>query len=59
VKPGGNILIVFGIAAHVVVAPVVIFVVLGFAGFVSANMPWKEKFPVLSRLLGSRVEVNA
>jgi len=42
-----NILIKFVIVALAVGAPVVIFVDLGYAEFVSVNLRWKEKSPAL------------
>jgi hypothetical protein len=59
VKCDGSIQIEYAIVVLCVAAHAVSFAVLDCAGFVSENMPWKVKSPVLSRLLGSRVEVNA
>ncbi|OGN73811.1 MAG: hypothetical protein A2X25_03500 [Chloroflexi bacterium GWB2_49_20] len=58
-KHGGSIPIVYAIVVRAVAALAVTYAVLDCAGFASENMPWKAKFPVLSRLLGNRVEVKA
>jgi len=59
VNYGGSTPTEFAIVVRFVAAHAVTYAVLDCAGFVSENMPWKEKSPVLSRLPGSRVEVKA